>query len=176
MFEDKYIFKFICVLLGTCSIFIRGPIIPIISVIVAIGMLVYRIKKSKESPEDHADFMLDVMLVAIVIIINIVLLTMFFIVENHIDSNDNYSSSSSQELSASEFAETVIFDYQLKNFEQFSEKGNHLNAIKKGFTSYLKEDLGLSDVTVNGNKITCTWKEKTVIFTVSKNDISYSVK
>ena len=149
MFEDKYIFKFICVLLGTCSIFIRGPIIPIISVIVAIGMLVYRIKKSKESPEDHADFMLDVMLVAIVIIINIVLLTMFFIVENHIDSNDNYSSSSSQE---------------------------YLNAIKKGFTSYLKEDLGLSDVTVNGNKITCTWKEKTVIFTVSKNDISYSVK
>lgn len=72
----------------------------------------------------------------------------------------NYSSSSSQEMSASDFAETAIYAYQLGNLSQFSDSGNHLAIIKSGFTSYLKDELGLSDVTVSGNKIVILLKKR----------------
>lgn len=175
MFEDKHMFKFVCAMLGFASIIIPGPIIPIISFVIAIAMFVYKIKQAKESPEGFESLMLDIIVIVIVIVIDIGFFAMRISIENEYNKY-NYSSSSSQEMSASDFAETTIYAYQLGNLSQFSDSGNHLAAIKSGFTSYLKDDLGISDVTVNGNKITCKVKSDTIIFTVTKNDIKYSVK
>lgn len=68
----------------------------------------------------------------------------------------NYSSSSSQEMTA--------------------DDGNYQNAIKTGFIKYLKEEIGISDISVNGNKIICNVETDKIIFTITKNDIKYSVK
>ena len=45
MFEDKHMFKFVCAMLGFASIIIPGPIVPIVSFIIAIAMFVYKIKQ-----------------------------------------------------------------------------------------------------------------------------------
>lgn len=175
MFEDKHMFKFVCAMLGFASIIIPGPIVPIISFVIAIAMFVYKIKRAKESPEGFESLMLDIIIIIIVIVVDIGFFAMRISIEHEYNKYD-YSSSSSQEMSASDFAETAIYAYQLGNLSQFSDSGNHLVAIKSGFTTYLKDQLGLSDVTVNGNRITCKVKSDTIIFTVTKNDIKYSVK
>ena len=175
MFEDKHMFKFICALLGFASIIIPGPIIPIISFIIAIAMFVYKIKQAKESPEGFASLMLDIVIIVIIIVIDIGFFAMRISIEHEYNKYD-YSSSNSQEMTASDFAETAIAAYQLGNLSQFSDSGNHLNAIKSGFTSYLKDELEINDVNVKGNKITCSLDTYTFIFTVTKNDIKYKVK
>ena len=171
MFEDKHMFKFICAILGFASIIIPGPIIPIISFIIAIAMFVYKIKQAKESPEGFASLMLDI----VIIVIDIGFFAMRISIEHEYNKYD-YSSSNSQEMTASDFAETAIAAYQLGNLSQFSDSGNHLNAIKSGFTSYLKDELEITDVNVKENKITCNIGSDTIIFTITKNDIKYSVK
>ncbi len=175
VFEDKHMFKFIYALLGFASIIIPGPIVPIISLIIAIGILIYKIKLAKESPEGFEAIMLDIVLIIIVLVIDIVFFVMRISIEHEYNKYD-YSSSNSQEITASDFAETAIVAYQLENFSQFSDNGNHLNAIKSGFTSYLKDELGITEVNVKGNKITCNIGSDTIIFTITKNDIKYSVK
>ncbi len=175
MFEDKHMFKFICALLGFASIIIPGPIIPIISFIIAIAMFVYKIKQAKESPEGFASLMLDIVIIVIIIVIDIGFFAMRISIEHEYNKYD-YSSSNSQEMTASDFAETAIAAYQLGNLSQFSDSGNHLNAIKSGFTSYLKDELEITDVNVKENKITCNIGSDTIIFTITKNDIKYSVK
>ena len=62
------------------------------------------------------------------------------------------------------------------SLSQFSDEGNHLDEIKNGFTTYLKEELGITNTTVKGNKITCSVGNDTIVFTVTKNDIKYSIK
>ena len=175
MFEDKHMFKFICALLGFASIIIPGPIIPIISFIIAIAMFVYKIKQAKESPEGFESLMLDIVIIVIIIVIDIGFFSMRISIEHEYNKYD-YSSSNSQEMTASDFAETAIAAYQLGNLSQFSDSGNHLNAIKSGFTSYLKDELEITDVNVKGNKITCNIGSDTIIFTITKNDIKYSIK
>lgn len=174
MFEDKHMFKFVCALLGFASIIIPGPIVPIISLIISIGLLIYKIKRAKESPEGFEALMLDIVCIIIVLVIGIGLTVLRISIENDYNKY-NYSSDSSQETTVSDFAETAILKYQIDNFSQFSEKGNHQSKIKKGFSTYLKNDLGINDVSIKGNKITCKYRKNTVIFTVTKNDIKYSI-
>lgn len=175
MLEDKHMFKFVCALLGFASIIIPGSIVPMISLIIVISMLVYKIKRAKESPEGFEALMLDIILIIIVLVMDIGLFAMRISVE-HEYNKYNYSSSSSQEVTASDFAETAIAAYQLKNLSQFSDSGNNLVAIKKGFTGYLKKEIGISNVSINGNRITCNIGTDQIIFTVTKNDIKYSIK
>lgn len=175
MFEDKHIFKFLCALLGFASIIIPGPLIPIISLVIAISMLVYKIKRAKESPEGFESLMIDIVLIIIVLVIDIGSCVVRISTEYEY-SKYNSSSSNSQEMTASDFAETAIVAYQLGNLSQFSDDGNHLNEIKIGFTDYLKNELGITDVNGNGNKITCNINSDTIIFTITKNDIKYNVK
>ncbi len=175
MFEDKYMFKFVCALLGFASIIIPGPIVPIISFIIAIALFIYKIKKAKESPEGFEALMLDIVVIIIIIVIDIGFFAMRLSIEHEYDKYD-YSSSDSQEMTASEFAETAIVAYQIGNLSQFSDDANNLNAIKTGFKSYLEDELGITDITVKNNKITCNVKSDTIIFTIKKNDIKYSVK
>ena len=175
MFEDKHMFKFVCALLGFASIIIPGPIIPIVSLVIAISWLVYKIKRAKESPEGFEELMIDIALIIVVLVIDIGFFAMRLSID-HEYNKYNYSSSSNQEMSTSELAENIILAYRLDNYSQFSDSGNHLNAIKSGFTTYLKEELEINDVNVNGNKITCNIGTDTIIFTVTKNDIKYSVK
>lgn len=175
MFEDKHMFKFVCALLAFASIIIPGPIIPIISLIIAIAMLVYKIKLAKESPEGFEALMLDIILIVIVLVIDIGFFAMRISIENEYNKYD-YSSTSSQEMSTSDFAETAISVYKLGNISQFSDNGNHQNAIKRGFTTYLKNDLDVTDVNIKGNRITCNIGTDKIIFTITKNDIKYTIK
>lgn len=175
MFEDKHIFKFICALLGFASIIIPGPIVPIISFVIAISMLVYKIKCAKESQQGFELLMIDIVLIIIVLVIDIGLFAMRISIENEYNKY-NYSSSSSQEMTISDFAEATILGYKAGNLSQFSDKGNHQSAIKSGFTTYLKDELGIKNVSINENKITCNVRENTIIFTITKNDIKYSIK
>lgn len=175
MFEDKYMFKVICAILGFASIFIPGSIVPLVSFVISIVMLVYKIKRAKESPEGFDLLMADIVIVIIVLIVDIGFFAMRIAIDKEY-GNHNYSSSSSQEMSATEFAENSIAVYEIGHLAQFSDKGNHLAEIKSGFTEYLENDLGISDVSLKGNKITCTFNTDTIVFTVTKNNIKYTVK
>lgn len=175
MFEDKYMMKFVYALLGFASIIIPGPIVPVISLIIAIAMLVYKIKQAKESPEGFESLMIDIIIIVIVLVVDIGIFAMRISIENEYNKYD-YSSSSSEEMTVSDFAENAILAYQLGNLSQFSDDGNHQSAIKSGFSTYLRDEIGLTDVTINGNKITCNMGTDKIIFTVTKNDIKYSIK
>lgn len=175
MFEDKNMLKFVYALLGFASIIIPGPIVPVVSLIIAIALLVYKIKRAKESPEGFEALMLDIIIIVIVLVVDIGIFVMRISIENEYNKY-NYSSSSAQEMTTKDFAENAIMVYQLGNLSQFSDEGNHQSAIKNGFSTYLREELEISDVSIKGNKITCKIGTDTVIFTVTKNDIKYSVK
>ena len=157
MFEDKHIFKFVCILLGVFSIFLPGPIIPIISFIIGIGMLIYKIKCVKESPEGFEALMIDIILIIIVIVIDIGFFAMRISIESEYDKY-NYSSSSSQKYTIEELAESTISVYKMGHLSQFTDKANNLNKIKKEFKVFLEEEVGLTDFTVNKNDITYTIK------------------
>ena len=73
MFEDKNITKFAYGILVLASIIIDGPLVPILSMALAIGVLAYKLKVAKNNPADNMDFMLDVLILGIVIVVNIVL-------------------------------------------------------------------------------------------------------
>jgi len=172
-FEDRHMFKFVCALLGFASIIIPGPIVPIISLIIIIGMLIYKIKRAKESPEGFEELMLDIIIIVIILLIDIGTFVTRIPIE---DKSNKYSSSSTQEMTISELAENIVSTYKVENFSQFLESGNHINAIKSGFTTYLKDELDISDVSINGNRITCNIETDQIIFTVIKNDIKYTIR
>lgn len=174
MFEDKHIFKFVCALLAFASIIIQGPLVPIISLIISITMIIYKIKKAKESPEGFEELMLDIICIVIVLVMNIIFLAIRISAEYEYNRHD-YLSSDSKEMTASDLAETVIAAYKLDNFSQFSDSGNHQTEIKNGFSSFLKDELDISDVSVKGNRITCNIGAEQIIFIVTKNDIKYRV-
>jgi len=174
MFEDKHIFKFVCACLGFASIIIPGPIIPIISFIIAIAMFVYKIKKAKESPEGFESLMLDIIIIVIVIIVNIGFFAMRISIENEYNKY-NYSSSSSQEYSTSELAQLIVTSYEIENSSQFGS-GANINTIKSRFKAYLEKELELTNVKTSGNKVSCYIGTDQVTFTITKNDIKYTVK
>ncbi len=175
MFEDRNMMRFVYALLGFASIIVPGPIVPLVSLIIVIAMLVHRIKRVKESEYRAEIIMLDIIIIGIVLVIDIGILAMRISVEKEYNKYD-YSSSSSEEISTSDMAEAAIMAYRLGNLSQFSDKGNHQSTIKSGFTTYLKEELELTDVTVKGNEIVCNVGSDTIIFTVTKNDIKYSIR
>ena len=175
MLKDKSMRKFIWIFLGVASIFIPGPIIPIISFLICFSLLIYEIKRAKESPEGFESLMIDIIIIVIVLVVDIGIFAMRISIENEYNKYD-YSSSSSEEMTVSDFAENAILAYQLGNLSQFSDDGNHQSAIKSGFSTYLRDEIGLTDVTINGNKITCNMGTDKIIFTVTKNDIKYSIK
>ena len=175
MLKDKSMRKFIWIFLGVASIFIPGPIIPIISFLICFSLLIYEIKRAKESPEGFEALMVDLVILIIVIIIDVGCLAMRISIEKEYNKF-NYSSSSKQTVDINEVVETAIYTYEIRNLSQFSSKGNHLSEIKTGFLSYLKDDLGISDTTLNGNKITCNFGKDIVVFTITKNDIKYTIK
>jgi len=175
MFEDKHIFKFVCALLAFASIIIQGPLVPIISLIIAIAMLVYKIKRAKESPEGFEQLMLDIICIVIVLVMNVIFFAIRISAEYEYNRH-NYLATGSQEMTSSDLAETIIAAYKLDNFSQFSDSGNHQNEIKNGFSSFLKDELDISDVSVKGNRITCNIETEQIIFTVTRNDIKYNIK
>ena len=183
MFEDKSIFKFVCASLALISIIIPGPFVPIVSLLLAISLFIYKIKKAKESAEGFESLMLDIVMIVIVIMVDIGFLG-FRIWAQHqysLKKNEDYSYFSSwkedeKTLTTSEIAELAIFTYKSNYPNQFSANGNHYGAIKKGFEKYLKEELEISDVKVNKNIITCSIGLDTVKFTIQASDITYQVE
>ena len=174
MFENKHTFKFICTFLGILSVFIDGPLIPIISFAIAIALFVYKIKLAKESPEGFSSAMLDILIIVIVIIVDIG----FFALRISIENDYNYyTSGSSEKYSTEELVEFLIGDYKIKNLSQFSNtQSNNVNEIRKGFKTYLQEQSGFADVTVKGNKIACNFGMERIIFTITNNNITYEIK
>lgn len=183
MSEDKHLFKFICAFLGLMSIFIEGPLIPMISFVIAIGMLIYKIKCAKESPEAYQALMLDIILVIIVLVIDIVFFIMQISILGSVESQMSLFSNDSavvdtndSSMTLPEILDTAISLYKLGNLSQFSGDKNNSGAIKAGFSDYLENELGFTNVNVKGNKITCTFGTDEITFTVTKNDIKYKIK
>jgi len=173
MFEDKHMFKFVCAMLGFASIIIPGPIVPIISFIIAIAMFVYKIKQAKESPEGFESIMLDIIIIVIIIVIDIGFFAMRISIENEYNKY-NYSSSSS-EYSTSDLAQLIVTSYKIDHSSQFGS-GSNINTIKSGFKRYLETEMDLTNVTISGNNVICYIGADKVIFTVTTNDIKYTVK
>lgn len=178
MFEDKYIFKFVCAILAVASIMIPGLIVPVISFVVAIALLIYKFKQGKDSPEGFELLMLDIVCIIILIIVDIGFFAFRISVAHEYSkyNSSTYSLGSSQEMSSEDVAEKAIYAYKTINYSQFSGSGNHLSAIKSGFLSFLKNDLEISDATINGNKITCTVGFDKIVFLVTRNDIKYNIE
>lgn len=118
--------------------------------------------------------MLDIIIIIIVIVVDIGFFAMRISIE-HEYNKYNYSSSSSQEYSTSDLAQMIITSYKIDNSSQFGS-GANINTIKSGFKAYLEKELELTNVTINGNKVICYVGTDQVTFTVTKNDIKYSVK
>lgn len=175
MIKNRYMMKFVYILLGVASMIIPGPIVPIVSLIIVAAILVYKIKRAKEGPDGFEALKVDIIIIAIVLVVDIGIFGMRIFIENEYDKY-NYFSKNQQEITASDFAESAILAYRIGNYSQFSDEGNHLNAIKSGFTTYLKEKLEITNITVKDNKITCIVGSDTIVFTVTKNDIKYSIK
>ena len=175
MFEDRHVFKFVCALLGFASIIMPGPIIPLVSLVIVIGMLIYKIRRAKESPEGFESLMLDIVIIVIVIVIDIGFFAMRIAIENDYDKYHYTSSSSSQEYSLSDLADMAIQTYKMGHLAQFDGKTN-VNTIKNGFKNFLEEEMVMADISISGNKVVCKIGTQQIIFTVSKNDIKYTVK
>lgn len=173
-FEDKHMFKFICALLGFASIIIPGPIVPIVSLIIAIAMLVYKIKAAKESPEGFEALMLDIVLIIIVLVVDIGFFAMRISIQNEYNDKYNYSSNSS-EYSTSDLAQMIITSYKIEHSSQFTN-GTNISTIISGFKTYLEKEMEITNVTMNGNRITCYIGTDQVIFTVTTSDIKYIIK
>lgn len=171
MFEDKHISKFFYVFLGLASVFIPGPLIPIISFIIAVCMLVYKVKRAKESPEGFESLMIDIALIVIVIVVDIGLFVLEVAVVKDYNKY-NYSSSSSKEMTAEETMQEVIDTYLDVALE---DSNRTQKSMVDGFALYL-ELCGIKDINVKGNKITCNVGTGTIVFTVTKNNIKYKIK
>ena len=81
MFEDRNMLKFVYALLGFVSIIISGPIVPVVSLIIAIALLVYKIKRAKESPEGFEALMLDIIIMRIIMMKKIIEMVGLMIME-----------------------------------------------------------------------------------------------
>ena len=173
---DKSMSKFIYAFIGLCSIIIPGPIVPIVCLVVAIGMLVMKIKAAKQGSEGFEMLMFDIIGIAIVLVISVVLSIYRISLEFDYMKHNYSSSSSSEDMTVSELAEAAILVYKIDNMSQFESSSNNINAIKNGFKTYLQKELEIQDVKVNKNKITCTLGTEKIIFTVTKNDITFSVE
>ena len=180
MFEDKNMMKYISALIGFCSIIIPGPIVPLVCLVIGIAMLVVKIKQAKESPEGFESLMLDIVCIVIVIVIDIVFTVyrVWLVAEYTNPSYDSPSSSSSQEMTASDFADRAVAGYKLRNILAFENNKNKDNRaqIKSTFINYLKNELEMEDVKTNGDNVIVKYNSNQIVFTILLNDIRYKVR
>ena len=172
---QKYMYRFIYSILALASIFMPGPIVPMISLVIAIGILVYKIKLAKESKEGFDMLKVDIIMIIIVLVIDIGFVALRISIENSYNRS-NYSQTSKEQMTSSEFAEAVIWQYQVKNTSLFLNGENNTKAIRSGLEQYLKNDLGLDDVTIKGKNVICYFENEKIIFTVDDNEISFNIK
>ena len=175
MFEDKGIVKFAYGILVLASIIIDGPIVPIICLVLAVGLIIFKYKESKSSPEKGMDFMLDVIILSIVIIVNIVLLFLRIgIMTSTNKYYKTYSESSYESYTADDFAKLAISEYYSKAMTSGYETNS--NKMKKEFKDFLEES-GVPNVSIKGNKVNCTFDSSQISFIFdSDGDISYKIK
>ena len=178
MLEDKGMLKFIWTFLGVISIMVDGPIIPLVCSIIAIAVLVYKIKCAKEDPAVMQDMMFEIFVLVIVLIITIPCFIMRIAIVSEFDSSDYKSSSVEEEkvYTSEEIAEMIIDKYKRTHDSYFNTTSNKLNEIKSGFELILRDYFGDENVTVNNNKMTCSYLLDEIVFTVTRNDITYVIK
>ncbi len=174
---DKYMLRFIYSLLAFAAIIIPGPIVPLISLAIGIGILIYKLKAAKESREGFDILKIDVIWLIIVLVIDIAFFGLRISIESTYNrDNSSYKSSVEQEMTASEFAETVISLYRVKNSSLFYSEKNNSKTIRSGFKSYLQNDLEMNDVTIKGKNVICYYENEKIVFTVDDNEISFNIK
>ena len=178
MFEDGNLSKFIYAVLGFASIIIPGPAIKIVVFVIAVAMLVYEIKKAKESPEGFESATWSVVILVGILIFDLGFTALWWGVQNDYNKYNYVQTSSSDSLddmSPEEFAEAAVVAYKLGHLVQFVEKENHQSEIKSGFMEFLENNIGINNIEEKGNKLTCVIDGKKIIFTITKSDIKYTV-
>lgn len=179
MFEDGNLSKFIYAILGVASIIIPGPAIKIAVFVIAVAMLIYEIKKAKESPEGFESATWSVVILVGILIFDLGFTVLWWGVQSDYNKY-NYTQTSSSasiddDMSPEELAEAAVVTYKLGHLAQFVEKENHQNEIKSGFMEFLENDIGISNIEAKGNKLTCVIAGNKIIFTITKSDIKYTV-
>ena len=175
MLEDKNITKFAYGILVLASIIIDGPLVPILSMALAIGVLVYKLKAAKNNPADSMDFMLDILILGVVIVVNIVLAFLRFGVIYSVSKHSSRTASSSYEtFTVEDFATSAISSFKTKLMT--GEIDNGYTSIKNGFKAHL-EEAGVENVVLKNNKVTCTVGTDTIVFTIKQDgNITYKIK
>lgn len=175
MDKNRDMFEFVYILLGFLSIFTSGPVVPFICLIIAISIVIYKVKRAKESIQGFEALKRDIIFIIILLVIDIGFFAMEISVQNEYNKHD-YSSSNSQEMSTSDIAKELISVYKANNPSQFSKKGNHQEEIKTGFSNFLKKEIGKDYITVIENIIFCGSGDNRITFEITKNNIKYSTK
>lgn len=170
----KHMYKFIYILIALLTIIRPGPIVPIVCLLVAIGILIAKINAAKKSKETSKKLKTDIILILIVVIVCGVFSVIRISAET--EHRKNSPITITRTMKASEFAEKAIDTYKKNNSSQFIEKGSHFSEIKKGFMAFLKDDLEIIDIQEDRNKLTCTVKKEEIIFEITKNNIEFSIK
>ena len=101
---DPSIYRFIYIVLAILSIMLPGTTFRIISFVVALILLMLKIRDYRERPEENALVVFDIMGIILIIVIDVVLVIMGAVVENQVN-NMFPSSSYSDEKSSASFSE-----------------------------------------------------------------------
>lgn len=169
-------FRFVYLLLVFASIIIPGPIVPLISFAIAIGMLIYKIKAAKESQEGFQMLKLDIIFIIIILIMDIAFFGLRISIESSYNRSNYSQTSIKKEMTASEFAETVITLYRVENSSLFYSEKNNTKTIRNGFKSYLQNNLEMDDVTIKGKNVICYFGDEKIVFNIEDNNISFSIR
>lgn len=175
MFEDKGMIKFIYAFLSFVAIFTPGPIFPIGISILFVGLLIYKIKRAKESPDAYLSLMFDIAIIVVVILVNIGILALRISVEKKhgVDSISSFSGIS-QELDSKDVAEYLISEFKTNNPKIFNNNAKEY-VIKNRFKTFLEDEYDFFDIVENGNTITCSPLDEKITFTISKTGITYTI-
>ena len=172
---DRYMYRFIYSMLAFASIIIPGPIVPMVSLAITIGLLVYKIKAARESKEGFDMLKIDIIILIVVLVVDVGFAVLRISIENSYNGY-NYSQTGKQQMTSSEFAEAAISQYTTKNFFLFFNGENNTKTIRSGFKEYLQNDLGLDNVTIKGKNVICYYNSEKIVFTVDGNDIDFNAK
>ncbi len=171
MFETKGLMTLLYGAIFFLSIFMPGALARFICCAVVVVLLIIKIRHAKETGLGVDSILYDIIMIAIIIIVNIGLMIMGVAI------GSNAREESSKQETYEEINQLVSM-YKLKNMDLFEDSKNHQAAIKKGFISYLKNDLGINenDLIINKNEI--TWKateQAGAVFLIEKNDIKFDL-
>lgn len=172
---DKHIYKMISAILAMCCFFTGNIIITIFCIIFEIGMLVFVVKKAKESPAGMEMLMLDILSIVIVIIIGFAIsIYQAAITFDYKNNPNNLGNSKTQQVTREDVgivAETAIYTYKMDR--QLNGDGNY---SAKSFRAYLVKELEMDNVKVSGNKVICGLDAYQLTFTVTKQNITYEIE